>query len=502
MQNTSIKAFFISIYLKIIFKYLKIQYMKNYYFTVNGNSVSSNKYFEVKNPANGELLGHASISEKSHVDAAVAAARAAQPFWAAKSDAERKEILMKVSQVLIDNTDYLAKWITQEQGKPLAGPGSMFEMQACVGWTQVPASLDLPVEVVFEDDTRRDELHRKPLGVIGAIAPWNWPLMIAIWQIIPSLRTGNTVVLKPSEYTTIGTLEMIRLMNTVLPPGVLNSISGDGQVGAYLVENNDVDKIMFTGSERTARKIITASGGNMARLTLECGGNDPAIILPGTNMASKAGDLFWGSFINMGQTCACAKRLYVHEDDYDNVVAALDAVAGQMPMGNGLEEGIVLGPIQNKMQFDKVNNLVEDAKANGATIIRGGNPIGGLGYFYPITLIGNVDNGIRIVDEEQFGPVLPIIKYKSVEEAIQKANDTSTGLGGSVWGDDLDAATKVAAQVESGTVWINQHGAIHPMVPFGGVKDSGYGVEFGIDGLKAVTRPLVISIKKPAPAEA
>ncbi|MEL6987564.1 MAG: aldehyde dehydrogenase family protein [Bacteroidota bacterium] len=476
--------------------------MQNYSFTINGQAVASSRFFEVKNPATGESLGHAPITEKENVNEAVNAARAAQPMWAAKSDQERKDILMKVAQVLTDNTEYLAKWITQEQGKPMAGPGSMFEMQACVGWTQVPASLDLPVEVVFEDDTRRDEMHRKPIGVVGAIAPWNWPLMIAIWQIIPSLRAGNTVVLKPSEYTTIGTLEMIRLMNTVLPAGVLNSISGDGAVGAMLVENTDVDKIMFTGSERTARKIIQASGGNMARLTLECGGNDPAIILPGTDMQSKAGDLFWGSFINMGQTCACAKRLYVHENDYDSVVGALDAVAGQMPMGNGMDEGIVLGPIQNKMQFDKVNELVEDAKANGATIIRGGSPLDGPGYFYPITLIGNVDNGHRIVDEEQFGPVLPIIKYKTVDEAIQKANDTRTGLGGSVWGDNIEEAAKVATKIESGTVWVNQHGAIHPMVPFGGIKDSGYGVEFGIEGLKAVTQPQIVSIKKPAPVEA
>ena len=291
-------------------------------------------------------------------------------------------------------------------------------------------------------------------------------------------------------------------MNTVLPAGVLNAISGDGKVGAMLVEHKGIDKIMFTGSSNTARKIIAASKGNMARLTLECGGNDPAIVLPGTDIESKAGDLFWGSFINMGQTCACAKRLYVHEDDYDKVVGALDAVAGQMPMGNGMEEGNVLGPIQNQMQFNKVNDLVEDAKANGATVIRGGSPMGGAGYFYPITLIGNVDNGHRIVDEEQFGPVLPIIKYKTVEEAIQKANDTKTGLGGSVWGDDLNEAAKVASRIESGTVWVNQHGAIHPMVPFGGIKDSGYGVEFGVEGLKAVTQPQIISIKKAAPSNA
>ncbi|MEL6717342.1 MAG: aldehyde dehydrogenase family protein [Bacteroidota bacterium] len=472
--------------------------MNTYNFIVDGQSISSAKVFEVKNPATGELLGYAPVSSETDVERAVASAKKAQKTWAAKSDEERKAILMEVAQVLTDKTPYLAEWITKEQGKPMAGPGSMFEMQACVGWTQVPASLDLPVETVFEDETRKDEMHRKPIGVIGAIAPWNWPLMIAIWQIIPALRAGNTVVIKPSEYTTIGTLEMVRLMNTVLPAGVLNSISGGGEVGSMLVENKEVDKIMFTGSARTARKIIEASGGNMARLTLECGGNDPAIILPGTDVASKAGDLFWGAFINMGQTCACAKRLYVHEDDYETVVSTLDSVAAQMPMGNGMEEGVVLGPIQNKMQFDKVNDLVEDAKANGATIIRGGAPMGGDGYFYPITLVGDIDNGSRLVDEEQFGPVLPIIKYKTVEEAIQKANDTETGLGASVWGDDLEAAAKIASRIESGTVWVNQHGAIHPMVPFGGIKESGYGVEFGVEGLKAVTQPQIISIKKMA----
>lgn len=470
--------------------------MDTYKNSINGILINSSSTFEVKNPATDELIGFAPISTKKEVEEAIATSKVAQKKWAALSDEERKGKLMEASKVLEENTEYLAQWITKEQGKAMAGPGSMFEMQACVGWTQVPASLDLPLEVVFEDDTRRDELHRKPIGVVGAIAPWNWPLMIAIWQIMPSLRAGNTVVIKPSEYTTIGTLEMVRLLNTVLPAGVLNTISGDGQVGAMLVESKNVNKIMFTGSENTARKIIEASGNNMARLTLECGGNDPAIVLPGTEMTPKAGDLFWGAFINQGQTCACAKRLYVHENDYENVINVLNEVSDQMTMGNGMEEGVLLGPIQNKMQFDKVKTLVEDAKNNGARIIRGGSAIEGPGYFYPITLIADVDNGSRIVDEEQFGPVLPIIKYKTIEEAIQKANDTRTGLGASVWSDDLNEASKVAQQIESGTVWINQHGAIHPMVPFGGVKDSGYGVEFGIEGLKAVTQPRVISIKK------
>ena len=477
--------------------------MKKYQCIINGELVSSANSFEVKNPATGELIGHAPISTTADVEAAVKAARKAQPVWAAKTDKERVDILMQLLGVFEQNKEYLAHWVVKEQGKPLGGPHAMFEIEGCMGWTQVPLSLELPVETVFEDETKRAELHRRPIGVVGAIAPWNWPLLIAIWQIIPSLRMGNTVVIKPSEYTTIGTLEMVRLMNTVLPAGILNTVSGDGKVGAQLVEHDDIDKIMFTGSTATGRKIIEASGGNMARLTLECGGNDAAIILPGTKMEERAGDLFWGAFINMGQTCAAAKRLYVHEDDYDNVVNILNGISGQMPMGNGMDEGIVLGPVQNARQFNIVHNLVEDAKANGATIIRGGAPMGGEGYFYPVTLIGDVDNGHRIVDEEQFGPVLPIIKYKTVEEAIQKANDSESGLGGSVWGDDIEEAKKVAARIEAGTVWINEHGMIHPMVPFGGAKQSGFGMEFGVEGLKAVSQPQIISLKKaPTPVPA
>ena len=470
---------------------------------INGELVSSANTFEVKNPATGEVIGHAPISTASDVEAAVSAARAAQPAWAAKTDKERVDILMQLLGVFTENKEYLAHWVVKEQGKPLGGPHAMFEIDGCMGWTQVPLSLELPVEVVFEDETKRAELHRRPLGVVGAIAPWNWPLLIAIWQIIPSLRMGNTVVIKPSEYTTIGTLEMVRLMNQVLPAGILNTISGDGKVGAQLVEHKDVDKIMFTGSTATGKKIIQASSGNMARVTVECGGNDAAIILPGTKMEERAGDLFWGAFINMGQTCAAAKRLYVHENDYDNVVKILDGISGQMPMGNGMEEGIVLGPVQNEKQLNIVKDLVEDAKAQGATIIRGGESMEGKGFFYPITLIGDVDNGHRIVDEEQFGPVLPIIKYKTVEEAIQKANDSQSGLGGSVWGDDLEEAAKVAARIEAGTVWVNEHGMIHPMVPFGGAKNSGYGMEFGVEGLKSVSQPQIISVKKataPVPA--
>ncbi|MBS3805488.1 MAG: aldehyde dehydrogenase family protein [Oleiphilaceae bacterium] len=461
----------------------------------NGHMINSYESYAVRNPANGDSLGLAPISTADEVDTAVQAALKAQKPWSEISDNERKEFIQRVADVLESNSDYLAKLITQEQGKPLAGPGSRFEMQACVGWTRVPATLELPPETVYEDDERKDVLQRSPLGVIAAIAPWNWPLMIAIWQIIPAIRMGNSVVLKPSEYTPIATLEMVRLINDVLPPGVLNTVSGDGTIGAQLTRHPDIAKIMFTGSADTGRKIIEASANNFAPITLELGGNDPAIVLPGTTAKNIAEGLFWGAFLNMGQTCACIKRLYVHEDDYESVMAELKAVASQMTIGNGMDEGVLIGPIQNRMQYDKVRELVSDARMNDCDVVEIGEVPDG-GFFLPITLVGNSRDGQRLVDEEQFGPALPIIQYRNLGDAIASANKLEAGLGASVWANEPDQASETAQQLEAGTVWVNQHGAIHPMVPFGGHKASGYGVEFGIEGLKAVTRPKVISIKK------
>ncbi|MCG3190066.1 MAG: Phenylacetaldehyde dehydrogenase [Burkholderiaceae bacterium] len=476
--------------------------MKTYDNIVNGSAVGSARTFESKNPATGEVLGLVPHSSAEQVAQAVAAAKKAQPAWAARPDAERKALMMKVAEAIKANADYLAGWVTREQGKPLGGvgpdqvPGARFEVWGCEVWTQVPASLDLPVDVAFEDATLRAEVHRKPFGVIAAIAPWNWPLLIAIWQVIPSIRAGNTVVIKPSEYTSIGTLEMMRLIAELLPPGVVNTVSGPGDVGALLVDNPAVDKVMFTGSAATGARITAAAAKHLTPTTMELGGNDAAIMLPDADPKAMAMGLFWGAFINMGQTCACAKRLYVPENLHDAVVAELKALAEAMPMGNGMDAGVAMGPIQNRMQFDKVVALVDKARAGGATIVCGGKPKDGPGNFYPLTLVTDIADGAPLVDEEQFGPVLPIIKYKDVESAIASANRLDVGLGASVWSSDVDKAKAVASRIQAGTVWINQHGMIHPMVPFGGVKGSGWGVEFGLEGLKAVTQPQVISIKK------
>jgi acyl-CoA reductase-like NAD-dependent aldehyde dehydrogenase len=453
---------------------------------------------EIFEPATGALLGRAPEQSTSDLDDALGAARAAQPAWAAAGHDVRSQTLVRIADRIDAAAEALAQLLAREQGKPLNGPNARFEVGACSGWLRATAATAMEPEVVLDDGTTRAELTYRPLGVVGAIGPWNWPLMITIWQVAPSLRMGNTVVVKPSEYTPLSVLALVSLMNDELPDGVLAAVSGGREVGAHLAAHPGVDKIMFTGSTATGRRIIESSAGNLARLTLELGGNDAGIVLPDVDPASIAEGLFWGAFINTGQTCAALKRLYVHDSVYDDVVEALTEVAATMPMGKSLDEDSVLGPLQNRQQFDVVQRLVDDAKQRGGRIVSGGSPATELGdLFYPITLVADVQDGTPLVDEEQFGPALPIIRYSDVEDAIASANRLEVGLGASVWSSDPAAARQVAERLQAGTVWINSHGGVHPMVPFGGVKGSGYGLEFGVEGLKSVAVPQVISVAAP-----
>lgn len=469
---------------------------------IGGQLRAGSRALDSLNPATGEVMGRFPQSDAIEVAAAVAAARQAQPAWAALSLARRREHLHRVADAIAAHAERLAILVTQEQGRPLGGigpdqvPGSRFELWGCEAWTRATTSLELAAEVVFEDETRRDELHRKPYGVIAAIAPWNWPLMISIWQIIPALYTGNTVVLKPSEYTSVCSLELARVIAEALPLGVLNTVSGDGSVGALLVEDADVNKIMFTGSGATGARIVAAAARNLTPTTMELGGNDAAIVLDDADPKAIAPDLFWGAFLNMGQTCACAKRLYVPDALHDQIVAELQAMIAATPMGDGLQPGMAMGPVQNRMQLKKVAALVDSAREEGGTIVCGGVLPEGPGNFYPLTLVTGLRDGARLVDEEQFGPVLPIIRYSDLEQAIANANRLDVGLGASVWSSDTQRAAGVATRLQAGTVWVNQHGMVHPMVPFGGNKRSGWGLEFGNEGLKGVTQPQVISVKK------
>ncbi|MGO2140432.1 MAG: aldehyde dehydrogenase family protein [Leucobacter sp.] len=450
---------------------------------------------EVRDPATDAVIGQAPVSDVAALDVAIDRAEAAQRAWAALGHEARSDYLNRAADAIEAHAEPLAELLSREQGKPLNGPNARFEVGGSIAWTRAAADTPLPVEVVVDDESGYAELHYRPIGVVGAISPWNWPMMISIWQIAPSLRMGNTVVIKPAETTTLSVLALVHVMNTVLPEGVLNIVPGPGRtVGDALTRSPKIGKIMFTGSTPVGKRIIEASAPNVTRLTLELGGNDAGIVLPDVDPKAIAEDLFWGAFINTGQTCAALKRLYVHDSVYDAVVEELAAVAAAVPMGVGLDEQNVLGPLQNRAQFDIVDRLVESAKASGARVVLGGNPDReAVGNFYPATLIADIDAHQELVLEEQFGPALPIIRYSDVDEAVALANELEVGLGSSVWSSDRAKALEVAARLEAGTTWINSHGGLHPMIPFGGAKQSGYGREFGVLGLKAVAEPHVIS---------
>lgn len=449
---------------------------------------------EIKDPATGEVVGRVAEPEVAELDAAVAVARTAQPEWAARGDKERRELLNQAADAVEASSEALAELLSREQGKPLNGPNARFEVGACAAWLRATASIELEPETVVEEAGTHAQLFYRPLGVVGAIGPWNWPMMISVWQLAPALRMGNTVVMKPSEYTPLSVLALAEVLNTVLPADVLTVVPGGREVGERLASHPDIAKVMFTGSTATGKAIIRSSADTVKRLTLELGGNDAGIVLHDADPAAIAENLFWGAFINTGQTCAALKRLYVHEDIYDQVCEALTKVAQSTPMGVGLDENNVLGPLQNKAQFDIVASLVQAARDSGARVLTGGNPQDGQpGYFYPATLVADIDNDNPLVTREQFGPALPIVKYSSVDEAIKMANGLDVGLGASVWSSDPAKAREVATRIEAGTVWINKHGAVDPRVPFGGTKQSGYGLEFGLEGLKQLGAPQIIT---------
>jgi len=445
-------------------------------------------------PATGTAVGEAPVHTIDDLERAVAAAQAAQPAWAALGHEGRSAALLKAADAVERSAEELAHLLSREQGKPLNGPNARFEVGACAAWLRAAATIPLDPETIVDDGETRAELHYRPIGVVGAIGPWNWPMMITIWQIAPALRMGNAVVVKPSEYTPLSVLALARVLNEELPEGLLTVVSGGRDVGARLANHPAIGKIMFTGSTTTGKAIIRSSADTVKRLTLELGGNDAGIVLPDADPKAIAEGLFWGAFINTGQTCAALKRLYVHDDIYDAVCEELTAVARAMPMGVGLDEANVLGPLQNRQQYDIVARLVEEARESGAKILLGGNPLPEQpGHFYPATLVADIDNSNPLVAEEQFGPALPIIRYGTVDEAVAMANALDVGLGASVWSSDTAAAREVAARLEAGTVWINKHGAVDPRVPFGGAKQSGYGLEFGVEGLKALGVPQVIN---------
>jgi acyl-CoA reductase-like NAD-dependent aldehyde dehydrogenase len=450
---------------------------------IAGKAIHGDNVTTVNNPATGSAAGEFAAAGITECHRALAAARDAFPGWAATADSARQAAISHCADIMEANAEELAGLLTAEQGKPLNGMGSRFEIGGAVAWARHTAGLSLPVEYVQDNAEAHIAIHRRPLGVVTAITPWNWPVMIAIWQIMPAIRGGNTVVIKPSPLTPLSTLRLVEMLQDALPPGVLNAVAGPDELGAILTSHPNVAKVCFTGSTATGRKVMASAAPTLKRLTLELGGNDAGIVLPDADPAAIAEGLFWGAFVNNGQTCAALKRLFVHDSIYDAVCDALAAYASGVKTGPGTDDSSLLGPVQNRMQFEKVVRLVDEARKAGARVLIGGAPVHGSGFFYPVTLIADAKPGMALVDEEQFGPALPIIRYSDIEEAIALANAVDVGLGGSIWSADTARAREMALRLECGTAWVNKHGAIRPDTPFGGIKASGFGVEFGPHGL-------------------
>ena len=457
--------------------------------TIDGQAAPTAATFDVLNPATNEVYAQAPECSKEQLDAAMESAAKAYRDWKADENA-RRDALRQAAGVIMNASQELAPVLTSEQGKPLSD--ATIEMFAAGMWLQYYADLEMPREVIQDDDAAFVEVVRKPLGVVAAITPWNFPIVLASWKIAPALVAGNTMVLKPSPFTPLSTLKIGELLRDVLPPGVFNVVTGGDELGAWMTSHPIPRKISFTGSVATGKKVAAAAAPDLKRVTLELGGNDPAILLDDIDAADVADRVYRQAFANNGQVCSAIKRVYVPEAKYDEVVEALATHAKAAKVGDGMDPNTQLGPINNRPQFNRVSELVADAIKGGARAVTGGKAMDSPGNFFEPTILADISDGTRIVDEEQFGPALPVIPYRDLDDAVERANATHFGLSGSVWSGDADRAAQVAERLECGTAWVNTHLALAPHQPFGGAKWSGIGVENGPWGLYGFTELQVL----------
>jgi acyl-CoA reductase-like NAD-dependent aldehyde dehydrogenase len=461
---------------------------------IGGQLEQSPRHLDVIDPALGAVFARCPAAERGELDRAVDAARRAFPAWRARSFAERAGLVKRLSQRLRERQNELAELLTREQGKPLSQ--SIAEIDRGAAQSDGMVGIEIPVEVIADDADKHIELRYRPLGVVGIITPWNAPVNLALGPLVSALYTGNTVILKPSPYTPLATLKVGEILNEIFPAGVVNVLAGGDELGAAMTAHQGIDKISFTGSVATGKKVLASAAATLKRVTLELGGNDAAIVLDDVDVKAVAKKIFFASFVNSGQVCMAIKRIYAHESIYEKLCDALVEEAKKAKIGNGLDAGTELGPLQNKMQYDKVVGIIEDTRKSGAKFIAGGEIPAGPGYFLPPTLVTDVADDSRLVQEEQFGPIVPILKFHDVEEALRRANDTRYGLSGSVWTKDLKRGAEIAARLEVGTAWVNQHRTTSAFVPFGGAKESGLGRQYSALGLKSYMEPEVVSVAK------
>lgn len=478
-----------------------VDFTRDYTMTINGVSMGASSTLDVFNPATREVIAQVPDAEGAQLNEAVAAARAAWQRWSATPLAQRQSALVAIADAIEKRAAEFMRLLTREQGKPR--PDAEWEIGGSVIWCREIAKQSLE-ETVIEDTAERRVLTRfTPVGVVGGITPWNFPVLLAIWKIAPALVTGNCIIVKPSPFTPLCTLKLGELCKSLVPPGVFNVISGGDELGKWMTAHPGIDKIAFTGHTETGKSVMRSAAGNLKRLTLELGGNDPAIVLGDVDPKEIAPKLFWAAFQNNAQFCNATKRLYVHEKIYDRVLAELVAYSTSIKVGDGADPGTQLGPIQNEPQYRKVLEYIEDCVKQGYRFATGGTvERNARGWFIPVTLVDNPPDDSRIVREEPFGPILPVLKWSDEEDVISRANDTQYGLGASVWGRDPTAVQRIGKRVQAGTVWINEVHQYSPHQAFGGHKESGIGCENSVHGLMGYTNWQTVTLNKTALAKA
>jgi acyl-CoA reductase-like NAD-dependent aldehyde dehydrogenase len=457
---------------------------------IAGELVDGASTLDVINPATGQPLATAPRASAEQAEQAIAAAKNAFPAWSSRSYAERRVYLEKFAEALSQRVDEFARLLTQEQGKPLDQAKS--EVLGTIAALTYYAAQELTPKILRETAQERIIEQRYPLGIVAAITPWNYPLLLLMVKLAPALITGNTVIAKPAPTTPLTTLLLGEVAAAILPPGVFQTLVDQNDLGALLSQHPDVAHVSFTGSTPTGKKVLGSAADTLKRFTLELGGNDAAIILDDADVNAVAPSIFRGATMNSGQICLAVKRVYAPRSMVDALCDALGKLASEAVIGDGLQQGTTIGPIQNKAQFEKLLGFIAEARVDG-TIVAGGEPIDSDGYFIAPTIIRDLPDDARLVREEQFGPVLPILAYDDLDDAIARANDSDYGLGGTVWTSNVDRGIDVASRIESGTVWVNKHLDLPFDIPFGGAKQSGIGRQQGIEGMEDFTQPRIIN---------
>lgn len=454
------------------------------------------------NPATGQPLAEIAAANRADVDAAVASARAAlgRSAWCDITPLQRGDLLYRLADLVEEHAEELAFLESLDNGKPVAvaravdvgTTAKLFRYFA--GWPSKFEGATIPLSPRGGLRILNYTVH-EPIGVVAAIVPWNFPMSMASWKLAPALAMGNTVVLKPAEETSLSTLRLAELITAAgFPPGVVNIVTGDGgEVGAALAEHPDVDKVAFTGSTEVGRLVTAAALGNMKKVSLELGGKSPHIVLPDADVDAVADAAADGIFFNQGQTCTAGSRLYVHDDVYDDVMAALIERAERIVVGPGQDPNTQMGPLVSARQRDTVASYIGSGLQQGAVLATGGDRPSGLaadyanGYFLSPTVLTDTTHSMRVVREEIFGPVLVAMRWRHVDDLVDKANDSPYGLAAGIWTNDLKQAHQIAAAVKAGTVWINCYNMVDPASPFGGYKQSGWGREMGRGVLEQYT---------------